>query len=75
MECMSNACEHAGIRNALFNTSDDQAQVAEKGAYGTNYVIAQWVQSSRLVRRLCNWYHDGESAEPLMGTMHYSRST
>ena len=45
MECMSDACEHAGIRSALFNTPDDPPppQVAVKGVYGTNYVIAQWV--------------------------------
>ena len=42
MEGMSNACEYAGIRNALFNTPDDHAQVAVWGVYGTDYVIAQW---------------------------------
>ena len=47
MECMSNACEFVGIRNALFNIPDDHAQVAVKGAYGTNYVIAQWVHPQK----------------------------
>ena len=50
MEGMSNACEYAGIREPLLNTSDDHAQVAVWGVHGTNYIIAQWTYSTTLGR-------------------------
>ena len=43
MECMSNAFEDPGIRNTQLNTTADPAQLAVKGVYGINYVIAQRV--------------------------------
>ena len=55
MEGMSDACEYAGICNALFNTADDHAQVALWGVDGTNYVIAQWAYSPIAVFRNKVW--------------------